>query len=63
MLAYGLLKDPPNAAFQRELVLLSKILQNLSNEQEFGKKEGKHVVWQHFFERTKQFKTLKIIIK
>jgi hypothetical protein len=37
--AYGLLKDPPDPILQRDLVLLSKILQNLANQQEFGKKE------------------------
>lgn len=31
--------QPPSASVQRQLVLLSKILQNLANEAEFGAKE------------------------
>jgi len=37
--AYGLLPEPPSASVQRQLVLLSKILQNLANGLRFGKKE------------------------
>jgi len=36
---YGLLQNPPSSALQRELVLLSKVLQNLANGVLFGNKE------------------------
>jgi len=38
-LSYGLIKDLPSTQFQRQLVLLGKIFQNLSNGVEFGTKE------------------------
>jgi len=36
---YGIYKDPPNDSTQRKLILLSKVLQNLANEAQFGNKE------------------------
>jgi len=36
---YGLISEPPGASAQRNLTLLSKVLQNLVNEVEFGNKE------------------------
>eukprot|EP01089_Gocevia_fonbrunei_P001501 TRINITY_DN1138_c0_g1_i1.p1 TRINITY_DN1138_c0_g1~~TRINITY_DN1138_c0_g1_i1.p1 ORF type:complete len:1456 (+),score=163.65 TRINITY_DN1138_c0_g1_i1:50-4417(+) len=36
---YGLFKAPPNQHCQRQLILLSKVLQNLANMVEFGSKE------------------------
>jgi neurofibromin 1 len=36
---YGLYDQPPGAACQRVLVLLSKVIQNLSNGVSFGGKE------------------------
>ncbi|KNC56133.1 uncharacterized protein AMSG_02148 [Thecamonas trahens ATCC 50062] len=37
--AYGLLEGPPNKSAQRVLILLAKVIQNLSNGKEFGSKE------------------------
>jgi len=37
--AYGLSPNPPTEVTQRQLILLSKVLQNLANGQRFGKKE------------------------
>lgn len=37
--SYGLLKEPPSDKVQRQLILVSKILQNLANGIQFGKKE------------------------
>lgn len=37
--AYGILDDPPSASSRRLLILITKVLQNLSNDVEFGAKE------------------------
>jgi len=37
--AYGILDDPPSADARRLLILITKVLQNLSNDVEFGSKE------------------------
>merc|ERR1712146_265498 len=37
--AYGLFSEAPRPQCQRQLVLISKVLQNLANGVEFGKKE------------------------
>jgi GTPase-activator protein for Ras-like GTPase len=36
---YGLTLEPPQASFQRQLILVAKILQSLANDVEMGKKE------------------------
>ena len=36
---YGLLETPPNQVTQRQLVLITKVIQNIANMQEPGKKE------------------------
>jgi hypothetical protein len=36
---FGLVRDPPNIEQRRMLVLIAKVIQNLSNNQEFGRKE------------------------
>jgi hypothetical protein len=36
---YGLTTDPPKAGFQRQLILVAKILQSLANNAEMGQKE------------------------
>lgn len=36
---YGLLKEPPDSSFRRELTLVCKVLQALANQMEFGNKE------------------------
>jgi len=36
---FGLFKEPANESIQRNLILLSKVLQNLANEVQFGVKE------------------------
>jgi len=38
--SYGLVKVPPSRAARRNLVLITKVLQNLANEVAFGKKES-----------------------
>jgi len=48
--AYGLLPNPPNASVQRQLVLLSKVLQNLGNGLRFGKKEEFMAKLNHFID-------------
>jgi len=37
--AYGIVEEPPNPASRRLLILITKVLQNLSNDVEFGSKE------------------------
>jgi len=37
--AYGIVEEPPNADSRRLLILITKVLQNLSNDVEFGSKE------------------------
>lgn len=37
--AYGILEEPPSASSRRLLILITKVLQNLSNDVEFGSKE------------------------
>jgi len=47
---YGLLKEPPNAMAQRQLILIAKVMQNLANDTLPGKKEG-------YMERLNEFIT------
>jgi len=47
---YGLLKAPPNAMAQRQLILIAKVMQNLANDTLPGKKEG-------YMERLNEFIT------
>jgi len=37
--AYGIVEEPPSASARRLLILITKVLQNLSNDVEFGSKE------------------------
>jgi len=37
--AYGIVEEPPSASARRLLILITKVLQNLSNDIEFGSKE------------------------
>jgi len=37
--AYGIVEEPPSASSRRLLILITKVLQNLSNDVEFGSKE------------------------
>jgi len=37
--AYGIVEEPPEASSRRLLILITKVLQNLSNDVEFGAKE------------------------
>jgi len=37
--AYGIVEEPPNPSSRRLLILITKVLQNLSNDVEFGSKE------------------------
>jgi neurofibromin 1 len=37
--AYGILEEPPSASTRRLLILITKVLQSLSNDIEFGSKE------------------------
>jgi len=37
--AYGITEEPPSASSRRLLILITKVLQNLSNDVEFGSKE------------------------
>jgi len=37
--AYGIVEEPPSADARRLLILITKVLQNLSNDVEFGSKE------------------------
>jgi len=45
---YGLLETPPNTVTQRQLVLISKVIQNIANMQPPGKKEEYMVVLSDF---------------
>ena len=42
--------DPPGVELQRQLVLLSKVLQNLANGVRFGKKEDFMIKLNHFID-------------
>jgi len=52
--AYGILEEPPTPQARRLLILITKVLQNLSNDVEFGSKEPYMAKMNDFIQSNRQ---------